>query len=387
MCSLGDDYENNEEKYLPQKNIGLDNCRCNKCRHEKASILLRGKDAYCRNCFLASTNHKFKAILGKSKLIRPYDKVLISFDVGHPSVALLHLIRSGLDLDTPKRLKFIPVVVFIEDRYHLSLDERKEMLRDIQTEVNNFQLKLYFVSLANCLSSENEINISENILNVTELDKAKLSTVVANNANETTKNELLFILKRNVLLKVAKNLDCKFIFTPELSIDIASNLLSNVSLGRGDNISLDTGFCDNRDERVKILRPLRDFDMKEVAFYNVLHHLNPISVRGREVNSNHSVQNLMRDFITKLQSDYPATVTTIVKTGDKLTTQIKDNCDRRCRLCNGTITQRPTELSSEESTNFSKLISNSFRDPTIPVEDRCKSVVEGFTNSPKHEQL
>lgn len=88
--------------------------KCNKCREETPILLLRHKDAYCKNCFLTGANHKFKALLGKSKLIRPNDRVLVSYEVGHPSTALLHMLRNGLDLNTQKKLRFEPVFIFIE---------------------------------------------------------------------------------------------------------------------------------------------------------------------------------------------------------------------------------------------------------------------------------
>lgn len=76
-------------------------------------MVLRNKDAYCKECFLHGTTHKFKAQLGKSKLIRPLDKVLIHYRIGHAGTALLHFLRSGLDLDTPKKLRFEPIILFV----------------------------------------------------------------------------------------------------------------------------------------------------------------------------------------------------------------------------------------------------------------------------------
>lgn len=60
------------------------------------------------------TVHKFKALLGKYKLIRPNDKILVIYKISHPTTALLHFIRTGLDLETHKKLRFQVVVVFIE---------------------------------------------------------------------------------------------------------------------------------------------------------------------------------------------------------------------------------------------------------------------------------
>lgn len=94
--------------------------KCNKCRLESPCVLLRSKDKYCKTCFLAGTVHKFKSLLGKHKLIRPLDKVLVIHKCGHPTSALLHFLRTGLDLETHKKLRFSVMVVFIEGKFHYS---------------------------------------------------------------------------------------------------------------------------------------------------------------------------------------------------------------------------------------------------------------------------
>lgn len=71
--------------------------------------------------------------------------------------------------------------------------------------------------------------------------------------------------------------------------------------------------------------------MKELAFYNQLNNLVPISVKQSQVNPYSSVQDLMKKFVSELQVNYPATVTTIMKTGDKLALTCEDN--QKCKLC------------------------------------------------------
>lgn len=51
---------------------------------------------------------------------------------------------------------------------------------------------------------------------------------------------MLIYFRRQLLLDVAESFECKFIFTPEISVDIAAQLLANVSLGRGSSITTDT---------------------------------------------------------------------------------------------------------------------------------------------------
>lgn len=72
--------------------------------------------------------------------------------------------------------------------------------------------------------------------------------------------------------------------------------------------------------------------MKEIALYNVLHGLEPVSVRQPEVNQYSSIQALMKQFINDLQENYPATVATVVRTGDKLALD-QSKIAGKCKLC------------------------------------------------------
>ncbi|XP_066260815.1 cytoplasmic tRNA 2-thiolation protein 2-A-like [Euwallacea similis] len=381
MCSVGDDFET-ESKESPKfmlKRGPVQFDKCNKCKDQKPVILLRYEDAYCKDCFLMGSNHKFKALLGKSKLIRPNDRVLISYEVGQPSSALLHLLRNGLDLDSPKRLRIEPVIVFLEDQYHLTVKERQDMIDKVVNDILTMKFKPHLISFACSLLNE-EMVISDRNLTISEDDWETVDKIFAKQITNSNKHEALNIFRRDVLIAVAKKLQCKFIFTPELSVEIASSLLTNMSLGRGSQVPDDTGFCDSRDKDVKILRPLRTFDMKEIAFYNILHGLAPVSIKQPVVNPYSSIQTLMKQFITGLQRDYPATVATVVRTGDKLALD-KTKVSGKCKLCQGVVLRKTEELTSEESISFSKIVSNELPDHKISSEERYVKVKEKFDNN------
>lgn len=72
---------------------------------------------------------------------------------------------------------------------------------------------------------------------------------------------------------------------------------------------------------MRIIRPLRVFDIKELAFYNIFNNLEPVSVPHKMLNPYASIQNLMEKFVKDLQVNYPSTITTVMKTGDKLTVE------------------------------------------------------------------
>ena len=69
-----------------------------------------------RDCFLAVSTHKFRAALGKSKVVHPQDHVLIAFSGSQASVALLHLVQSGLNEANHKRFLFSCSVVYIDGK-------------------------------------------------------------------------------------------------------------------------------------------------------------------------------------------------------------------------------------------------------------------------------
>ncbi|XP_050301388.1 cytoplasmic tRNA 2-thiolation protein 2 [Anthonomus grandis grandis] len=380
MCSVGDDFETEGEKHMPQfKNLTLSSLKCNKCREEIPVVLLRHKDAYCRTCFLAGTNHKFKGLLGKSKLIRPKDRVLVSYSTGHQGTALLHLLKSGIDLSTPKKLRFEPVFVFVEDQYHLNVKEREEMVTKVIKEASSYHFTMHLVSFADSIKC-NDINIFENCIPLNENDNERIGLHIEKSTSLTNRKELLNIMKRNVLISAARKLKCNFIFTTELLPDIASNLLTNVALGRGSLISVESGFCDDRDENIKILRPLRCFDLKELAFYNVIHGIEPVSIRQPLEDNFTSIQSLMGQFINNLQESFSATITTVVKTGDKLATDDK-RISGKCKVCQGSILTKTDDLKSEESTKFSRLVSNEVPDHSLSRKEKYNKIINRFTHS------
>ncbi|KAK9886028.1 hypothetical protein WA026_014814 [Henosepilachna vigintioctopunctata] len=333
--------------------------KCNKCKDEKPCVILRKKDAYCKSCFLTSTVHKFKALLGKHKLIKDGDKVLVYYHGGHSGTALLHFLRTNLDLNSPKKLRFIPVCLFIEKHYFLSREERIDNLRRIFNYMRTFDIPIYFTSLTDYCKN----GFSENTLLTKNFEELELDNKEGEfmkdlfEKSESLANDVQTINIRKLLISCAKKLKCKFIFTPELATDIASQLLVNTALGRGSHIPLDTGFCDTRNEHVTILRPLRVFDIKELALYNHFCNLDAIMLQTDLPKSQKSIQNLIENFVIDLQTNFPATVTTVLKTGDKLSMKKNKNENRICYICQSPIEVACQQLTTDEAIKYSHQIS------------------------------
>lgn len=91
---------------------------CKKCEN-LGSILLRKKDLYCEECFISNVNHKFRACIGKNKILSGNENVLICLSEGPDSVVLLDLIYDGISLNNHKRLWITPKVLHVIGEYLL----------------------------------------------------------------------------------------------------------------------------------------------------------------------------------------------------------------------------------------------------------------------------
>ncbi|KAK4875164.1 hypothetical protein RN001_011586 [Aquatica leii] len=384
MCNVGDDVEEEKAKFMQARTtVNLKNSVCVKCRTAKPQVVLQNQYPYCKDCFLSATVHKFKALLGKNRIAHPNEKVLIYHKTGHASTALLHFLRTGLDLTTPKKIRFEPILLFVEGDFKLSVQQRRLILQQVSEEAQRFGFRINYVCLTQYILDSTQLSSLicdkfDDVL-IKENDAASIAGIMKK-PNVTTQTEIIKLYEQRLLVDVAKFLNCKCIFTPDLGIDIASQLLTNVCLGRGEHIVFDTGTVDSRDSEVTILKPLRNFTIKEIALYNFFNGLEPVRFLAENVNPYKSIQNLMQKFVSDLQENYPATISTIVRTGDKLGVN-KNVGEAKCLLCKAPLGTKPDTLSSSEATNFSHWVSTQTPNCGVSVRDRSKHILEAFNNA------
>ncbi|EOB08765.1 UPF0432 protein C16orf84-like protein, partial [Anas platyrhynchos] len=97
------------------------------------------------------------------------------------------------------------------------------------------------------------------------------------------------------------------------------------------------GFVDSRHGDVTLVRPMREYMAKEIAFYNHFFGVPtvitpPLSTKRREKTSIHR---LMESFLLGLQADFPSTISTVYRTGEKLSAAPAEASSelQRCLLC------------------------------------------------------
>ncbi len=120
MCSLVHPCLNgpsSEDSPLPCP--GGEPVSCKKCKESRAVVNLRLRDAYCAQCFLSAFTHKFRAGLGKRKVLRPGERAAVCFDGGAGAIALLRLLAEGAEEEgrdggRRRKILFDPIVLVMD---------------------------------------------------------------------------------------------------------------------------------------------------------------------------------------------------------------------------------------------------------------------------------
>lgn len=89
---------------------------CKVCGSKEIQVSLRNKNEYCKVCFLPILTHKFKATLGKSKVVRSTDSVLIAHSGKVNSTVLVHLIKANVNEPSCKKIPFQCKVLYIDGK-------------------------------------------------------------------------------------------------------------------------------------------------------------------------------------------------------------------------------------------------------------------------------
>uniref|UniRef100_A0AAG5D3Z9 Cytoplasmic tRNA 2-thiolation protein 2 n=1 Tax=Anopheles atroparvus TaxID=41427 RepID=A0AAG5D3Z9_ANOAO len=361
MCSIveddfGDDGgEHGMKEDTPQPEMVPDEM-CRKCNVEPAVLKLNLKDPQCRQCFLNYVRHKFRASLGSTKIVRRGSRVLVIYTGTQENVTLLDMIRFGLEQDSFKQLRIVPVLLYVDDDFvSLTQEERMALLSKRLSILKQFNFPSYYTT---CGSSKyTELPKDGNVSSTEyEQDEGRLVQILHAVRSVTSKQDLLQQLRKQTYGKVATGLNCNYVFLSDIGIDLAKTLLSNVALGRGCSLAQDVAFCDDRDNSVKIIRPIRDLNPDEITNYlqyseTKLDYVSNVEHFGDKP----SLQNLTATFIDNLQLSFPSTVSTVFRTGDKLDAP-KSASSQSCCFCGAFLDYRGSKTLF--ATEYSRLVSS-----------------------------
>ncbi|XP_063510259.1 cytoplasmic tRNA 2-thiolation protein 2 isoform X1 [Pongo pygmaeus] len=391
MCQVGEDYGEPAPGEPPPVPRPSREQKCVKCKEAQPVVVIRAGDAFCRDCFKAFYVHKFRAMLGKNRLIFPGEKVLLAWSGGPSSSSMVWQVLEGLSQDSAKRLRFVAGVIFVDEGAACgqSLEERSKTLAEVKPilqatgfpwhvvaleEVFSLPPSVLWCSAQEPVGSERAYKAAvdsflqqQHVLGARggpgptqgeeqppqpPLDPRSLARLPAAAQTEalsqlfcsvrtlTAKEELLQTLRTHLILHMARAHGYSKVMTGDSCTRLAIKLMTNLALGRGAFLAWDTGFSDERHGDVVVVRPMRDHTLKEVAFYNRLFSVPSVFTPAVDTKAPEkaSIHRLMEAFILRLQTQFPSTVSTVYRTSEKLVKAPRDgpaagDSSPRCLLC------------------------------------------------------
>ncbi|KAK3085328.1 hypothetical protein FSP39_001545 [Pinctada imbricata] len=382
---------------------------CMKCRQNKAILITRVNDAFCRECFMVYVTHKFRAAIGKSKLIRDGENVLVAYSGGQSSGCMLHLIKEGLSERAHKKLRFKPSLLFIDEGAVMGMaaQERFEICSKVLKTMEATGYPCYIKALEQAVELDKEFVLSSHSQNGLEnglptdeeisksdtsemedlqtrfrkfdLAESKLTSLLASLKSITAKEDLVKSLRQKLLIDLARERGFTKVMLADCSTRLAVRLLSDMAQGHGGHVAMDTAFADKRHSEITIVRPIRDFSSKEVALYNILNNVDTIFIPTltTKASDGTSIEHLTEKFVTGLQADYPSTTSNIMRTGEKLSTQNPDTDDQHCAICQAPLDTDVGLSSALSAVEFSQKLSRQVEEGGRPCTQESTCCGEG----------
>lgn len=154
---------------------------------------------------------------------------------------------------------------------------------------------------------------------------------------ETARLEIIRIGRERAFVEIAKRLNCEAIITGESSTVLATRLIEFTCTGRGFSLPFEAPGCFSSTERNGLVRiqPMADTGRKEISLlchYLNLENTSLVPSRQPDFDLPPSIQSVTEEFITQLEADFPATVSTVTRTAEKITTAASSALPS-CQLC------------------------------------------------------
>ncbi|KAJ2820262.1 Cytoplasmic tRNA 2-thiolation protein 2, partial [Coemansia erecta] len=314
---------------------------CVKCKTAKPNITIR-RILYCKECFVRASVVKFRAAMTKSRkrVELPRTKVLVALSGGAASSAMLKLTtdlqgmeRKGTDAEPP----FTSVAVGHIDESCLFPGNQEDEIRAIAAESG--------VSYAT-LALEDVFASGESRSALLELVEASIAPGAARNQfcarliepaqagaradqlkalfagleTATEKEDMLDIIKTTLIVRLARELQCGAVLLGDSATRTAVKVMALTGHGRGFSLPLEAGAESQWFQGVVVLRPMRDFVAKEIAFFNRWTRQRAVFVPTFTTGGPRraSIARLAEAFIVELDRDFPSTVPTVCRTLQKL---------------------------------------------------------------------
>jgi cytoplasmic tRNA 2-thiolation protein 2 len=326
----------------------MSSSRCRRCGCEPFIILDR-VHVECKDCFVESSMRKFRQTIGKSKLVQNNDPLLVAHSGGQSSTALLHMLKTWSDSCFASEPRFRPQILHIdmqsincdlnlsqiqEDR----LKNLDEFLKGLKQKCTNWPV--HWTTIESCMvesdscdsyctyDAGDDLRTKGYHLLTNEDSHRAFKEAIRQSGDLTDRQKFVSDKCSELINRIARKINSdievvddklKFVLVGSSATQLANNLLVDVILGQGSTIRSTVCVVDDRPS-VPLLRPLRDFSKKEIAFYLRARNLEALVQPSliTKVDRKACIQTTTEAFLSKLYVDYPATYNTLLRTGGKL---------------------------------------------------------------------
>lgn len=360
---------------------------CKRCKTEQATVLSR-KETFCNDCFLKFVSLKQRKQMmsdeyyqeifkisypdkirnqAEADLRNEQSTVLIPLSLGSSSLAVLDIINDNL---TEQKTTHRGKTGFQIDVVTMYLHED---LKGIKTNIsklvqryseNSDKMQFHLVDMNNFYDSKDLKKISVSVENYATCSQKvtgnfKIDDLLALTPDKTSKEDLLSIITTHLIKKFALQHNYKAILWGHSMTRLADEIISLTVKGRGSQIasSIDNSIHDEEYKKAfKNLHPARDVLLSELDAYCHIKDLSQFCYKysiqdtlllnkfpHKQINKVKMVKSmtmneLARQYFDNIEGDYSNIISTVVRTGAKLSNpKMELSNDTRCEICNSII--------------------------------------------------
>ncbi|KAK0268927.1 Cytoplasmic tRNA 2-thiolation protein 2 [Friedmanniomyces endolithicus] len=336
-------------------NVAVDNSLCRRCQTNAPTITVR-TEPLCSACFNKYVSTKIikrmesfrvrHAEVGQERLL------LLPLSLRACSIVLLHILSQHLRVQGEKsgRTGYRLHVLYVEDGKG-EASEASKLYELIQHRYPEHTYSTRPLSDALALPGRQELLIQNQPAATIPLD---LSTILTTLTSATSRTDLHHHLLRKLVLHSAQSHTCSAILWASSTTRLAERTLAETAKGRAFALPAQT-----RDGEAQLgtgtafYYPMRDLLRKEVLSYTSL--VSPdleeliLDERPRPAVSTRdtSIDELMRQYFSSVEREYPSIVANVVRTTGKLLVERVEEgwLEGRCELCDVGLRGRAPERS------------------------------------------
>ncbi|KAJ2887968.1 Cytoplasmic tRNA 2-thiolation protein 2 [Coemansia asiatica] len=344
--------------------------KCIKCKTARPNVTIR-KSLYCKPCFVRASVVKFRAALSKSRrriadkttpntLEPAAPRAMVALSGGPCSSALLQLtldyhnsmLQKGAAVQSP----YSQIIVGHIDESAL-FDVPNDAVRSVAGDAVQFRqahledvfavgensgalLEIVAASIAPGESSDRfraRVLESEHFSSSSSSSspREQLHRLFDSLESATNREALLDAIKMFLLTKLAHASNCSVLLMGDSATRIASKIVSLTSRGRGFSLPLEVASECLWLDGLAVVRPMRDFVAKEIAFLNrwagFASVVVPTFTTGAPAHA--SIDRLTEAFVVGLDCDFASTVPTVCRTVQKLEPRPEALAACSCLVC------------------------------------------------------